>query len=368
MSNRFHNKFHRHNHHSDPTDRGNKYPDSAYDPIASREFPFKGEFYSEGTITTTQDFSAVGNISVNDAHVRNNLLVGGDLTVSSQFTQLDTMVYCTSAVNINNSGNGPALKIDQKSNQIVLDIVRNGTEPVFYINDIGYTGIGTNSPIEMLTVAGGISGSGIVYDGTHSSLDWNSVYTNVYNMSGRWESAFSTITYTSASLSLLTAIGSFGLDTMYMLLSSGVFTIFSATSAVYISTKLDVVSSGTFGANLSVGGNLSVDGNVSFNNFQAQTIYLGASSLGSIIIPNEKAYDLNINGYEDELSDVEITSLSSAVTPRCYILTNNLNGNRNITFTANSALNVRGESVSLTLKSGDCCNVKCFSNNKASVW
>ena len=45
MSNRFHNKFHRENHHSDPSTNR---PDSSYDPIASYESPFKGEFYSEG--------------------------------------------------------------------------------------------------------------------------------------------------------------------------------------------------------------------------------------------------------------------------------------------------------------------------------
>lgn len=48
MSNRFHNKFHRHNHHTNPTDRDNLYPDSAYDPIASPEAPFQGEFHVNG--------------------------------------------------------------------------------------------------------------------------------------------------------------------------------------------------------------------------------------------------------------------------------------------------------------------------------
>ena len=62
MGNRFHNKYHRHNHHS-AISSGDLYPDSAFDPIASRESPFKGEFYTEGSITTTQSISAKGVIS-----------------------------------------------------------------------------------------------------------------------------------------------------------------------------------------------------------------------------------------------------------------------------------------------------------------
>ena len=67
MSNRFHNKFHRQNHHSDPTVG---YPDSAFDPIASFEQPFKGEFYSQGDIITTQNLSAGVNLNVtNNANI-----------------------------------------------------------------------------------------------------------------------------------------------------------------------------------------------------------------------------------------------------------------------------------------------------------
>ena len=53
MCNRFHNKFHRHNHHTTPTDRSGKYPDSAYDPIASLDYPFQGDFYVNGNINTS---------------------------------------------------------------------------------------------------------------------------------------------------------------------------------------------------------------------------------------------------------------------------------------------------------------------------
>ena len=47
MSNRFHNKYHKHNHHTTPliTD-----PDSALDPIASASDPFLGDFNLDGDL------------------------------------------------------------------------------------------------------------------------------------------------------------------------------------------------------------------------------------------------------------------------------------------------------------------------------
>lgn len=50
MSSRFHNKYHRHNHHTfgiqDP-----RYPDASHDPIASSQSPFLGDFVLLGTLS-----------------------------------------------------------------------------------------------------------------------------------------------------------------------------------------------------------------------------------------------------------------------------------------------------------------------------
>ena len=50
MSSRFHNKYHRHNHHTfgiiDP-----RYPDASHDPIASPDSPFLGDFMLMGSIS-----------------------------------------------------------------------------------------------------------------------------------------------------------------------------------------------------------------------------------------------------------------------------------------------------------------------------
>lgn len=59
MSSRFHNKYHRHNHHTagieDP-----RYPDAAHDPIASPDSPFLGDFVMLGTL------SAIGSEQYSD--------------------------------------------------------------------------------------------------------------------------------------------------------------------------------------------------------------------------------------------------------------------------------------------------------------
>jgi hypothetical protein len=45
---RFHNKYHRANHHTNPS---LSIPDSASDPIASPEFPFQGNFIINGSLS-----------------------------------------------------------------------------------------------------------------------------------------------------------------------------------------------------------------------------------------------------------------------------------------------------------------------------
>jgi hypothetical protein len=261
MSNRFHNKFHRQNHHSNPTAG---YPDSSLDPIASFEQPFKGEFYSQGDIITTQNLSAGINLNVTNnanifgtsvrtpnigtgednsvvilnssgylktdeinpgvwdttmkfisasdgaltinrltkaenstgidesivfdngtnvgigtdtpgakldvngsAIVRTNLTVNGDFTVLGTTSQLDTLVYTTSAVSITNTGSGPALTVTQTGSQPIAHFIdSNGDDIIFADN--GYLGLGVASPNEKLTVSGNLSTSGTATIGTIS--------------------------------------------------------------------------------------------------------------------------------------------------------------------------------------------------------
>ena len=52
MSSRFHNKYHRHNHHTSST-TDPRYPDAGHDPIASPDSPFLGPFVMLGTLSAT---------------------------------------------------------------------------------------------------------------------------------------------------------------------------------------------------------------------------------------------------------------------------------------------------------------------------
>ena len=88
MSNRFHSKFHRKNHHSEPTDRNGKDPDSAYAPLASFDKPFKGEFDSEGNIITTVSLSAGTStlapiVAINNSSTNKRLTVTGTVSCSN---------------------------------------------------------------------------------------------------------------------------------------------------------------------------------------------------------------------------------------------------------------------------------------------
>ena len=177
MSNRFHNKFHRFNHHS-TANQDPQFPDAGYDPIASFNSPFQGEFFSHGDIITTQSLSAYinawigNNLTVGyDALVKNNLVVDNNFTVSGSSSNIDTLVYITSAVEIFNSGTGPALRVEQKSlsginglsGEPIVHFLNNGTSSFIVDgrpNVPGYVGINTSTPNERLTIVGNISAVG----------------------------------------------------------------------------------------------------------------------------------------------------------------------------------------------------------------
>lgn len=139
MSNRFHNKFHRHNHHSVPTDRGGLYPDSAFDPIASKESPFRGDFYLSGNFIGFQNCYISQNLSADNIRCNN-------LTVVGQTTQLDTFVYATSAVTITNTGTYTGLTVLQDGMYPIAHFIDNdGGNHIIFDQD-GKVGIGTTSP------------------------------------------------------------------------------------------------------------------------------------------------------------------------------------------------------------------------------
>jgi hypothetical protein len=166
MSNRFHTKFHRHNHHTVKTEG---YPDSSWDPIASRESAFQGEFYSDGDITTTANISAEKDLGAYNGTFHGDMTIGKSLTVNQNFSVygelalLDTTVRVLSSVSISNTGIGPALLLRQTGQERVVQIF-HGATPALVVdaryNRDGYVGIGTELPNEALTIVGNVSATG----------------------------------------------------------------------------------------------------------------------------------------------------------------------------------------------------------------
>lgn len=108
MSNRFHQKFHRNNHHSF---KDNSIPDAGYDPIASSEAPFRGEFVLSGTLSAfspTDYYSIISNnakflnkIETDTIYV-NNTLTAHQMVVDF----IDVKFYETSGYGIRGSDFG----------------------------------------------------------------------------------------------------------------------------------------------------------------------------------------------------------------------------------------------------------------------
>ena len=117
---RFHNKYHRRNHHSSPS---TGYPDSGSDPIASQTEPFVGGFYVQGPL------SAAGNMTIGC-----NTLIRGNLSALGDFSVIDTYVTITSALSVVNNATGPALTVIQRGAQDIAQFI-DDTQSVLKIMD-----------------------------------------------------------------------------------------------------------------------------------------------------------------------------------------------------------------------------------------
>jgi len=105
--------------------------------------------YATNQLTVAGDVSASGNVTVM-----------GNLSVYGALTYLDTVVSVTSSLSVVNAGTGPAIYVEQYGAQSVARFVENsGGVPVdaLFIENNGYIGMNTNTPIERLTIAGAIT-------------------------------------------------------------------------------------------------------------------------------------------------------------------------------------------------------------------
>lgn len=91
--NRFHSKFHRKNHHTEP-DKNN--PDAGHDPIASQFAPFQGGFFLNGSLSAsgTLTVSAISPISGTWA---GSAVLGtnGTVNVKTNFLTVSSLIFLT---------------------------------------------------------------------------------------------------------------------------------------------------------------------------------------------------------------------------------------------------------------------------------
>jgi len=222
MSNRFHNKFHRHNHHTTPTDRSGHYPDSAYDPIASPEAPFRGEFYVDGNITTLSSISAAGDLCALNANFSNSLIVKGIPIDSTIIQATYTTVKSNSAhwesaygatTNLQTLTGNWESAYDATTNLQTLTSNWENTATVVqttssvWLQDLNSVLNQGNNTTNSLTAniitaakfygdASGLTGTTTGPDWALRALsaNWQNTYTTVKSNSAHWESAYDATT------------------------------------------------------------------------------------------------------------------------------------------------------------------------------
>ncbi|MCH9838104.1 hypothetical protein K0U83_20750, partial [bacterium] len=94
-----------------------------------------------------------------DGLFTSDLTVQGDLTVTGDFTCLETTVSLTSAMDITNTGTGPALVVNQTGSNDIVNFKDDGTS-AFYIEDGGFVGLNCTNPVQRLDVGGNVNTSG----------------------------------------------------------------------------------------------------------------------------------------------------------------------------------------------------------------
>jgi len=270
MSNRFHSKYHRTNHHT-LTSATN--PDAGHDPIASSEQPFQGDFYINGVIRNVVDISKDPN-QTPAAQFSGNVGIGTNNPTSKL-----TIVCSTTAnaIEISQTGTGNAFVIDNSA---------TSSEPLT-INKFGTAGFGLVSPAQSTPSKVQVNG-----DISFTIANRNLVGNAYYNTNAGAYKYFSVGSI--GAIRLATLLGTKAISFYYAPLGGPTSPATALTEGMYMDTSgnVSVGYSGTVTDKLTVGGStkitgdLNVNGNLYYNGGIAPTSYysvLSANDTTSIV-------------------------------------------------------------------------------------
>lgn len=199
-----------------------------WESVYSTVNTYSGKWLSGGTDV---------NFTTNDLIVSGNAVFYGSLTAEGETTQLNTEIVATSSFSIVNTGFVDALRVTKtQTTGAIADFTTNGSS-VLYVSPNSKVGINTNAPTEALTVVGNISASGTIYGSTPYE------YTVFTNNSANYETAYTYVSQTSASIDALTgAKGSYDTAYTYVTSNSSSFVSINENNSNYLAS-FNIVSS-----------------------------------------------------------------------------------------------------------------------------
>ena len=225
-----------------------------------------------GTTTPTEKIHVLGN-----ARIEGNLIVNGKTDI------FNTSIANSEQLNITNDGTGPALIINQKGNEAIIEI-KDDDEICLKVFDGGHVGFGTSTKIVTADISGNLNVSQTINstDVTASNVS----ITNILNAN--------MIDISNNSISTALKVNQDGSGDLIDLQDNGIskFKIDSSgniiTSTFYIDASTDFVGIGTSQPNtkLHVTGDTRIEGNLIVNG-TTNIINTNVSTSEQLLITND---------------------------------------------------------------------------------